>query len=665
MSLSEASLPLNSVVLYEQDGEPWLALVTAFKNARYSLLNERGRTVELSLSRLSPYKIKSAAGLKIAEQQSFLHALAQQIKRISDSIELEDLWQIQHADSVLSVQQLSEIYFGSPSDEQCLAMHVRLLTQKIYFKRDREKFVPRTAEIVEELKKAEQVQAQKAQLRERFVQWIKAPSEDLPEEIKPLIDKLKRFAVNANMLPAEEREARDAAELALGQLQEKSFHKPNQIAVYNLLEKLGIFNARTNPAWIRAGLAGQFLYDNPELEADSLQREDFRNLDCFTIDDDSTQDMDDALSLELIETGYRVGIHISDVASFIRAGSELDKVLSVRMSSIYLPERTINMLTKKLSNDHFSLRQDLDRAVVSLLIDLDRELNILSYRFTPATIRVKRRWSYEQVDQMLEQTNSEFNTFYEIAANFESARIEQGALQVNKHQINIKVDDNGIVSLHEEEEHGPARSIIAEMAILYNKLCAELLQSKGIAAIFRGQEAADPVSKEEYEEERAKDYSLRVKLKPSTLSVYPQSHSSLGLKAYLQVTSPIRRYFDLVNQRQLLGLISGSQSIYDPQSLSGLIENSQDTLTLINKVSKESRRFWLLRYLEQRVRNFYGKKLGGVVVKIGPKYPLVELDEVFFCSFAKSKKKVAIGDTVEINISTVDAKEEYLRLEIL
>jgi exoribonuclease-2 len=662
-------VPARSVVVYEQDGDPILALVIGKKADKYLLLNEKGRQLELAASRLKLFKVFAATALSSKEQESFLLGLGSQIRKMAQTIELEELWStLAGTTDLYCSEDLAGLYFAKASAEQELATHIRLVSQKVFFKRDRDKFVARSPEIVEELKKAEISVKQKIHLRAAFIEWIKNPKAQLIPELLPLVEKIKLYATQAELSVGDEREAKDAIELALN-VTDKGSERVSPLSAYALLEKVEIFNNLTNPAWIRSKLPSAIALNNTakdEATATSVGYEDLRDLDCFTIDDESTHDMDDALSLKITNDGYQLGIHISDVAAYVTHKSDLDIAVSKRLSSVYLPEKTINMLPDRLANESLSLLKDCDRPVVSVLVNLDADFTIRDYRFCLGIIKVQRRWSYDQIDQVLESGISEFNSFYEISSVLESKRIANGALQVNKQELSISIGDDGRVNLREVEEHGPARTIVAEMAILYNRLSAEFLSAKGVSAIFRGQATVElsALEQDQETEERAKDYGLRSRLKPSVLSSSPRPHSSLGLNCYMQASSPIRRYFDLINQRQIVSVVRGETVIYSEQDLQKMIEDGDETLARINRASKESRRFWLMRYLEQRIAtSSLGRKIKGVVVKIGPKLPFVELDEVFFCSYVKTPRKLKVGEQIEVEISAVDARDAYLRLE--
>ena len=670
-----ATIPTGTVVLFEQDSEPLLALVQGIKKDKYQLLTERGRALELTANRLNIFDLHAKAGLSSAEQLQYLSALKSQCQNLAESVNLQELWQIvvEYPKSYSS-DELAELHFASASAQQKLAVKILLLTERAYFKRDKDLFIARPAAVVEELKRAHAVHLDRQRLRLGLIDFFKHPlsgGQGLAPEYGPLIDLMKRYAVGAELSSSEDREAKEITELAL-QAGNKENYRVAPFATYAILERLGVFNARTNPALIRSALPGQINIEPGDLDSDVIsdvdsRRLDFTKLDVFTIDDISTLDMDDALSLESTESGYRLGIHISDVAAEIPLGCKLDRKIAARLSSVYLPEQTIHMLPTELSLERLSLLQAEKRRAMSLMVEIDRSYNILKTSLLPSWVIVKRRWTYDQVDNLLETANSELNTFYEIATAFEAQRIERGAMHVQKTEIAVSVDADGKVSLKEIEEQSPARSLIAEMAVLMNRVVAEFCRDNKIPAIFRGQPESDPDDEVRPEEGRARDHFIRVRLKRSESSLQALSHAGLGLSAYLQVTSPIRRYVDLINQRQLMAYLNSAALPYSYADLEEILAPIDEGLARIQKLSKESKRFWLLKYLEQRIAskpNNEGRKISGVVVRLTPKNPLVELDEVFFAAFVKSSRKLTVGERVQMVIGSIDPKEDYIRIEV-
>jgi exoribonuclease-2 len=202
------------------------------------------------------------------------------------------------------------------------------------------------------------------------------------------------------------------------------------------------------------------------------------------------------------------------------------------------------------------------------------------------------------------------------------------------------------------------------MMVLANSLMARFALKNKIPVIYRGQEGPDANARQALvgvPDGPAKDFTARTKLKKSIMSFEPSHHSGLGLDAYIQATSPIRRYTDLCHQRQFISFFRRSKpwidrAEFEPLSLEVELHNNA-----ANLASRETKRYWLLRYLEQRKR---GQPIEGTIVRLDTKSPLVELDEVYLTTFVKTPRPVRLGERLSLKVASVDPLGDYIRVEL-
>jgi exoribonuclease-2 len=238
-------------------------------------------------------------------------------------------------------------------------------------------------------------------------------------------------------------------------------------------------------------------------------------------------------------------------------------------------------------------------------------------------------------------------------------------MRVHKREVVPHLENDGTVSLQEIDEDSPSRALVAEMMVLANSLFAEYASQHGIPILFRAQEKPDEEPTEVNGQAPvgpARDFGSRVKMKKSTVGIVAQPHAGLGVKAYSQLTSPIRRYMDLCHQRQLLSFMQRGRPWLEAKEFEELSQRVEVHLQAATLASRETRRFWLLRYLEQRPRS---ESITGTVVRTDLKSPLIELDEVFITLFARAPRALKLGDRVTMKISAVEPHADYVRLEIL
>lgn len=267
---------------------------------------------------------------------------------------------------------------------------------------------------------------------------------------------------------------------------------------------------------------------------DSSNRVDLRNLTCITIDCDDTQDMDDACSLEETPSGFRLGIHIADVASYVTPGSPLDDEAMNRGTSIYLPDRTIPMLPSVLSNNLCSLNPNEDRRAISVLIDLDCAGDVKGYAICKSLIRSSLKGSYSEANDVLDGSASPtiaqkyslvapmLRNMAVLAGSLRIQRIKRGADVCDDGRPKIIIDSDSIEL--ERVGRGIAEKAIEEFMVLCNRLVGDYLELNGLPGIYRTQARQGDLA--EYE--------------PAA-----KRHASLGISGYVHFTSPIRRMPDL------------------------------------------------------------------------------------------------------------------------
>jgi exoribonuclease-2 len=676
---------VGQIVQYDDDGGIALAIIIGQKKDKLLLVNDRGREIELGKGRLYvlPKKEVAIAQGAAGARSAYLEGLRKKIEDTAGSVNIEELWSFLREEvRTYSVAELSELYLGSNEIEQHAGLRIGLIRERIHFKRDKDGFEPRSEAVVDDLKKAEVIRQRQVLIRERTIGFFKKrmlnPTEPIPEEAKESIRLLSLVAANAQHLDAshmkEAKELIHSAGAVVGLTESGQLEK----SAFVLLEKIKFFDRNTNLPFIRHDIPVEHdaeslavgesipLFSSIEDYPESVKtgREDFTGVKTFTIDDESTRDMDDALSLEQTVEGYTIGIHITDVASIIPDVGALETSAARRATSIYCADGTVHMLPPALSQEKLSLREGVVRPTLSCLVHVSHDFKIQSYEIKPLWIKSSEKLSYNRVDELLEEGDQRFLTLHEFSVACEDVRNRNGAMRVHKREVVPHLEEDGTVSLQEIDEDSPSRALVAEMMVLANSLFAEYASQHGIPILFRCQEKPDEEPTEANGQAPvgpARDFGSRVKMKKSTVGIVAQPHAGLGVKAYSQLTSPIRRYMDLCHQRQLLSFMQIGRPWLEASEFEELSQRVEVHLQAATLASRETRRFWLLRYLEQRPRS---EPIAGTVVRTDLKSPLIELDEVFITLFARAPKALKLGDRVTMKISAVEPHTDYVRLEI-
>jgi ribonuclease R len=315
-------------------------------------------------------------------------------------------------------------------------------------------------------------------------------------------------------------------------------------------------------------------------------REDLRKEFIVTIDPDDARDFDDAIQVEKSKSGWRLGVHIADVAAYVEPGSALDREARQRGNSVYLPDRVIPMLPERLSNGVCSLNPGVDRFTRSVFIHFDKNGVAKSARFARSVIRSAHRLTYKQAYAILsspsrDQLGERLHTAWELASLLRRKRFEHGALDLDFPEVKVWVDKRGHPVRLERVENDESHQLIEEFMLAANEAVARELKKRAIPTIYRVHENPDPEKLAEYREfvlsfnyrvgdlthraelqrllgmirgkseEQALKIALLKSLKRARYDPQPLGHYGLAKANYLHFTSPIRRYADLVVHRSL------------------------------------------------------------------------------------------------------------------
>ncbi len=685
-STSDAKISPGLVVAYEHHAKVNVGITIAEKGGKWRVLNPQCAELLLPVARLSLLPQPASESLQSTSQRGeYLEELWSKASSVAQTLELEDAWTLLREDTKqLSVQDITTALCDDDTNTNQLAVRICLDDDAVFFKRKKQGYETRAPEVVEELKVKAKVEREKKERRERLyeecIARLRNSSAPLPQDIE-LLEKASVFG-NAASESKELREIIERivqkADLGAGRrLEEKAFQ---------LLVRMNYYSVDENLLPRKLGRPTTFTEEEKkhaaELAAAASTKEagerlDLRSVLTITIDGEETKDFDDALSVERKDAGYQLGIHISDVASILPEDSIVSAAGIRRGTSIYCPDEQFPMLPEELSEGALSLKEHQDRLALSLLIELDHEYNIVDRSLQATRINVDHRLTYDIADAILygEQTVEEslhdaLSALWDVAGSSEVRRVHNGALQLNRREQTPVVSESGVVSLIDANEDKPSRKLVSELMILANETAALYGKKHQLPLIYRSQEAPDQDPDEataHIPDGPGREYHKRSVLKRSIVSYQAASHAGLGLDAYSQMTSPIRRAGDLINQRQLLHHLSTGEAKYQPKQLMEILGDIEGGLEEASKIQRGRTRYWLLKYLAQEKI----KEISAVVVKIdGPK-PLAELEGLFmiypFHSKQKRQKSEArsrheIGDAIRLRVDSLNPRSDTLVL---
>lgn len=325
------------------------------------------------------------------------------------------------------------------------------------------------------------------------------------------------------------------------------------------------------------------------LEKDLKCRQDFRDLITVTIDGEDAKDLDDAITLEKNGDIWHLGVHIADVTHYVRENTAIDKEALNRATSVYLVDRVIPMLPRKLSNGICSLNQGEDRLTLSCIMEIDKKGNIIGHNICESVINVNERMTYTAVNEIITESNEDtrerYNDYIELFNNFKTvsdllrgARTKRGSIDFDLPESKVILDNNGKAVDIKPYERNAATKLIEDFMLAANETVAEDFFWQDIPFLYRVHENPDPekikslaifinnfgftlrrkndeLSPKELQKllgniegSDAEAIISRIALRSMKQARYDTScigHFGLAAKFYTHFTSPIRRYPDL------------------------------------------------------------------------------------------------------------------------
>jgi exoribonuclease-2 len=394
---------------------------------------------------------------------------------------------------------------------------------------------------------------------------------------------------------------------------------------------------------------------------DPTRRRDLRDLHTFTIDSALSRDFDDALSVRILEGGlHEVGIHIADVAELVARNDPLDMEAELRSSSIYLPDGRISMLPPSLSEGLLSLIAKEDRFCLSFIIHVDDEGTIHHHEIVPGVVNVRRQMTYGEVNERYQEDEG-LKTLHALALQLRAQRLARGAVILPLPEIQVTVNPAGMIQVSRYEKETPSQILVSEWMIAANGLAASYLARNQIPAIFRGQaECKQETDFTQSEHELFHIYRQRRLFARAELETTPQPHCSLALPEYTTITSPIRRYADLVVQRQLKHALNTGSGLHGEEELRQLITRMGVMQGRITLVQRKWTRYWILKYLEQEDI----KSLNALVLTKNNRFAHMLITDYLLEANAPlaDRNQVSAGEMVRVKIDRLNPREDVLRI---
>lgn len=458
-------------------------------------------------------------------------------------------------------------------------------------------------------------------------------------------------------------------------------------------------------------------------EEECKKRLDLRRLACMTIDPEDAKDFDDAVSIETLPDGnYRVGVHIADVSHYVVEGTQLDAEALARGTSVYLADEVIPMLPERLSNDICSLRPREDRLTYSTVMDLTPRGIVKDYRIERSVIHSKRRFTYEEVQRIIEARRGEFaeeiGLMHALSQTLLKKRLKEGSVDFESVETKFRFDQTGKPAEILRKVRLDAHRLIEEFMLLANQVVARhigLAKKEGDIRpfVYRVHDQPDP--------ERLRDlasfvehlgYTLQlhggvtsraiqkllndvkgkeeenvineVAIRSMAKAVYSEKnigHFGLGFRYYTHFTSPIRRYPDLLVHRLLTEYAANMPHRRRTQLadlLPHLCKQASDRERVAAEAERASVKVMQVEYMKRHLGDVFHAIISGVTnfgmfveisdLLVEGLVRMRDLEDDYYVYDEKhysligrrTKKRYRLGDKVTVKVVRVDSEEREM-----
>ena len=673
----------GTLVEFRLQGDRRLAVIERPDGkTRWFAVDERGQSHSLAPRQII-YEVPGQT-YKSSEIPNFLH----EVNPYLDPTSLEVAWELLVEDGeTVTPYQMATLLFSAQSPSQCYAAHYLLSEDKLYFKQKGDAYEPRTATQVAERKHQLEVEATRQRGQQDFLNRVsQALSGEVVEwerQDRHRLEALERYAalvvdgVRLGLNPESVARANPPPTTVLETMTVLGRSATPHVA-FQLLVDLGIWRVHENLFLRRSQIPVQFTnkvlevaqqrLESPPLDPDS-DRLDLTHLKVYTIDDQSTSEIDDGLSWELLVDGrQQLWVHIADPTRWLMPEDELDLEARRRGTTVYSPTGMISMFPSVLATGPMSLLQGKICCALSFGVILDEVGAVQDYSIHTSFIKPTYRLTYEDVDEMLDlgvQAEPEINAIAAWAQRRQIWRHSQGAISIHLPEAMIKVQDDEITI--EVLDDSQARQLVAEMMILAGEVAGRYGQVHNIALPFRGQPQPELPREEELLQLPAgsvRDCAMRRCMPRSEMSVTPARHAGLGLNIYTQATSPIRRYSDLLTHFQLKAHLRGEVPPFSAEQLKEVMLSVTTAIQEVTLVERQTNRYWGLEYLRRHADREW-QALVLMWLREDSGLALILIEDLGLQLPMPFKRPVELGEQIIIRVSHVDPRQDIIQFQEL
>ncbi len=551
---------------------------------------------------------------------------------------IKEAWELltsdaESADAAISFEDLVSLFNGQCEADKSYGFY-RSLKDTLYFSLDKKSFddgklifIPRKKEEIDALVKKSKEKEMEGQVRAAFIDRLKKKKLDLPSDAKFMSD-VEALALGKSDKSKTLHEAKMAET-------EENAHK--------ILLQTGIWDITRNPFPIRWGLSTKSADQGLAAPVQDEERITVEGR-AFAIDNAYSSDPDDAVMFD----GKYLWVHIADPASTVLPDSPIDKAARQRGATLYLPEGAARMLCEDSLAD-YALGLKEESYALSFRLLLDDKAEIQDCSVFKSRVNVVR-YTYEEADSL--KDSAELKKLFEIAEKNILKRNKSGAVQIDLPEVHISVDSESKKVTIEEEKHFSSQDMVREMMLLAGEGAAKFAFKNNIPFPYVSQE--EPDIPKDLPSGLAGEFRRVRCMRKRNVGVTPSMHCGLGLNMYSQVTSPLRRYSDLIAHQQLRSFID-KKPLLDKDTMLMRISEGDAGAMAARKAERKSSMHWTLVYLLQNP-SWQGRAV--LIDKNagkGMQFYIPSLDLQFFLNISKD---LELNEEIIVGARNIDIAEQ-------
>ncbi|KAH9327548.1 hypothetical protein KI387_007726, partial [Taxus chinensis] len=689
MKIGKHDLQKGSLLEFQKDSNKTVLAVAQNPDGKknWMVSDQNGTTFSIKPQQIT-YIVPGTEDFEPAEITDFLH----KAKHLLDASLLEFAWEeLLEKKQMVNAEGLAEIIYGKTDPLESYCAHVLLSQDEIHFRVRESKgyssiYEPRSTSQVDELRRSKQVKEASERELEAFIHVLKSAREQ-PIHAKPpkcswqadtkmqyRIEALEAFALDACKSDEQKRTATEVLK-ALGIPRISS-------SVVDLLINVGYFPVHVNLELLKVEIPTKHsdgvlsivndIFEHSPSDQDESIRKNLTYLKVYAIDVDEADELDDALSAEKLPDGrIKVWVHVADATRWVDYNSILNKEAKRRATSVFLPTATIPMFPVKLAMEKMSLRQGIVCDTVSVSVVLNEDGSIAEHNVEISTIKPTYMMTYEEATELLAlniEEEPELSLLSKAAALRLNWRLKQGAIDTSMVEARLKVhnpdDPEPIINLYLHDPMSPATRLVSEMMIMCGEAIATFGAEHGIPFPYRGQSQSNLAAAAlSYLPEGPVRSSAHVRSMRRVEMDFrkPIPHGSLGVPGYVQFTSPIRRYVDLLAHYQVKAVLRGEMPPFTSPQLEGMMQLINLQVRTSRRICNNSVRYWMLEYLRRQAK---GKEFRALILRfVKDKIASLLLLEVGIQGSVEVYSGAQVGDEIMVYVHEAHPRKDTLSFE--